>query len=259
MDLDKLKRAGIVTIPSLFTMGNIACGFFSIMASINGNFSKAGWLIFVAMLLDGFDGRVARLLKAESAFGVEMDSLADLISFCTAPAFLIYFFALKEIHIWGQAIAFMFVLFGAIRLAKFNVLANEGKGSKKYFSGLPTPAAAAVLVSFVLSYNIFAFDANGHLLPFMKTYLPYVYNLIAFITIGLALLMVSTIPYAAFKEKRTAANKRKISVARLLLIAILLVLFFKYPQDVIFIFFGLYAVIGVIMVFVRAFIKKEDK
>lgn len=259
MNLEKVKRAGIITIPSLFTIGNIGCGFFSILCSVNGNFSKAGWLIFIAMFLDGFDGRVARLLKAESSFGVEMDSLADLISFCTAPAFLIYFFALKEIAVWGQAIAFMFVLFGAIRLAKFNVLANSGKGSKKYFSGLPTPAAAAVLVSFVLSYNIFAFDANGHLLPFMKTYLPYIYNLIAFITVGLALLMVSTIPYAAFKEKRTPSDKRKASIARLVLIAIILVLFFKYPQDVIFIVFGLYALMGVIMFFFRAFTKKEDK
>ena len=258
MDLDKIKRAGIITIPSLFTMGNIACGFFSILSSVNGQFSKAGWLIFIAMILDGFDGRVARLLKAESAFGVEMDSLADLISFCSAPAFLIYFFALREIPVWGQVIAFMFVLFGAIRLAKFNVLANEGKGSKKYFSGLPTPAAAAVLVSFVLSYNIFAFDANGHLLPFMKTYLPHIYNLIAFITIALALLMVSTVPYAAFKEKRNPADKRKVSVTRLALIAIVLALLFKYPQDVIFIVFSLYALMGVIMVFVRAFIKKEN-
>ncbi len=258
MNLEKLKRAGIITIPSLFTMGNIACGFFSILCSVNGNFSKAGWLIFIAMILDGFDGRVARLLKAESAFGVEMDSLADLISFCTAPAFLIYFFALKEIPVWGQVIAFMFVLFGAIRLAKFNVLANEGKGSKKYFSGLPTPAAAAVLVSFVLSYNIFAFDANGHLLPFMKIYLPHIYNLIAFITMALALLMVSTIPYAAFKEKRNPSDKRKMSVTRLALIAIVIALLFKYPQDVIFIVFGLYALMGIIMVFVRAFIKKEN-
>lgn len=257
MNIEKVKRAGIITIPSLFTIGNIGCGFFSILSSVNGNFAKAGWLIFIAMFLDAFDGRVARLLKAESPFGVEMDSLADLISFCAAPAFLIYFFALKDIMVWGQAIAFMFVLFGAIRLAKFNVLANQGKGSKKYFSGLPTPAAAAVLVSFVLSYNIFLTDTNGHLLPVMKTYLPYIHNIIAFITIALALLMVSTIPYAAFKEKRSSSERRKASLSKLVLIAIVLVLFFKYPQDVIFIVFGLYALFGVIMVLFRAFTKQE--
>ena len=257
MNLEKFKRAGIITIPSLFTIGNIGCGFFSILASVSGNFSRAGWLILIAMFLDGFDGRVARLLKAESAFGVEMDSLADLISFCTAPAILIYFFALKEIPVWGQAIACMFVLFGAIRLAKFNVLAQTGKGSKKYFSGLPTPAAALVIVSFVLSYNIFAYDANGHILPFMKILLPYVYSIIAFITIALALLMVSTIPYAAFKEKRNPTEKRKGFIGRLVLIAIIFCLFVIYPQDVIFIVFGLYALMGVIMVFVRAFTKKD--
>ena len=93
----------------------------------------------------------------------------------------------------------------------------------------------------------------------MKILLPYVYSAIAFITIGLALLMVSTVPYAAFKEKRNPADKRKGTIAKLALIVIVLFLFFKYPQDVIFIVFGLYALMGIIMVFVRAFIKKEDK
>ena len=90
MNLQKIKHTGLITIPSLFTIANIACGFFSILASFYGNFSRAGWLVFAAMIFDGLDGRVARFLKAESTFGVEMDSLADLISFCTAPAFLIY-------------------------------------------------------------------------------------------------------------------------------------------------------------------------
>lgn len=252
MDLEKIKHAGLITIPSLFTMGNIGCGFFSILASIRGNYSTAGWLIFIGMLLDTFDGRVARLLNAESAFGVEMDSLADLISFCTAPALLIYFMALQHNPVWGTPIAFMFVLFGAIRLARFNAMAHEGKSSKQYFSGLPVPAAAAVLVSFALSYNIFAFDANGRIFPFMNTYLPHIYNLIAFITVGLALLMVSNIPYAAFKGG-SKTGKRKISVTKLAIIAIIIALLFKYPQDVVFIVFGLYALMGIIMMLFKAF------
>ncbi len=134
MNFEKIKHAGIITIPSLFTMGNIGCGFFSIMASINGQYSKAGWLIFIAMLLDTFDGRVARMLNAESSFGVEMDSLADLISFCTAPAFLIYYVALQNITVFGAQIAFIFVLFGAIRLARFNAMAHAGKSSKQYLT-----------------------------------------------------------------------------------------------------------------------------
>lgn len=255
MNLEKIKHAGIITIPSLFTMGNIGCGFFSIMASINGQYSKAGWLIFIAMLLDTFDGRVARLLNAESSFGVEMDSLADLISFCTAPAFLTYYIALQHNTAFGAQIAFLFVLFGAIRLARFNALAHAGKSSKQYFTGLPVPAAAAVLVSFALSYNIFALDANGKIMPFMQTYLPHIYNFIAFITIGLALLMVSNIPYAAFKGKKEGedAEKKKISVTKLAVIAIILAFLFKYPQDVVFIVFGLYALMGVIMTIFKAF------
>jgi CDP-diacylglycerol--serine O-phosphatidyltransferase len=146
----------------------------------------------------------------------------------------------------------MFVLLGAIRLAKFNAMAHEGKGSKQYFSGLPTPAAAAVLVSFALSYNIFAFDANGRIMPFMSTYLPLISNLISFITVGLALLMVSNIPYAAFKGARKG-GKRRISLMHLVLVAIVLALLFKYPQDVVFIVFGSYALIGVIMTLFRAF------
>ncbi len=265
MNLEKIKHAGIITIPSLFTMGNIGCGFFSIMASINGHYSKAGWLIFIAMLLDTFDGRVARMLNAESSFGVEMDSLADLISFCTAPAFLIYYIALQNITVFGAQIAFIFVLFGAIRLARFNAMAHAGKSSKQYFTGLPVPAAAAVLVSFALSYNIFALDANGKVMPFMQTYLPYIYNLIAFITIGLALLMVSNIPYAAFKGKKENSQDtphKKISVTKLAIIAIVIAFLFKYPQDVVFIVFGLYALMGVIMMIFKAFknisLKKEE-
>lgn len=265
MNLEKIKHAGIITIPSLFTMGNIGCGFFSIMASINGHYSKAGWLIFIAMLLDTFDGRVARMLNAESSFGVEMDSLADLISFCTAPAFLVYYIALQNITVFGAQIAFIFVLFGAIRLARFNAMAHAGKSSKQYFTGLPVPAAAAVLVSFALSYNIFALDANGKVMPFMQTYLPYIYNLIAFITIGLALLMVSNIPYAAFKGKKENSQDtphKKISVTKLAIIAIVIAFLFKYPQDVVFIVFGLYALMGVIMMIFKAFknisVKKEE-
>ncbi len=254
MNLEKIKHAGIITIPSLFTMGNIGCGFFSIMASINGQYSKAGWLIFIAMLLDTFDGRVARLLNAESSFGVEMDSLADLISFCTAPAFLTYYIALQHNN-FGAQIAFIFVLFGAIRLARFNALAHAGKSSKQYFTGLPVPAAAAVLVSFALSYNIFAMDANGKVMPFMQTFLPHIYNIIAFITIGLALLMVSNIPYAAFKGKKEGADtdKKRISVTKLALIAIVIAFLFKYPQDVVFIVFGAYALMGIIMTIFKAF------
>ena len=251
VNFQKVKHMGIVTIPSLFTIGNITCGFFSILASFEGDFGFAGLLIFVAMLFDAFDGRVARMLHAESAFGVEMDSLADLISFCTAPAFLIYFIALKDTP-FGAPIAFVFMLFGAIRLAKFNVLAHSGKGSKKYFSGLPTPAAAAVLVSLALSYNALTLEEVRRVLPIAKVYIPYIFSGVSLVTLGLALLMVSNIPYAAFKSKGTTQN-RKVTLGKFLFLAILIILFIKYPQDIIFIVFGLYALIGLIVALVRKF------
>lgn len=251
VNFQKVKHMGIVTIPSLFTIGNITCGFFSILASFEGDFGFAGLLIFVAMLFDAFDGRVARMLHAESAFGVEMDSLADLISFCTAPAFLIYFIALKNTP-FGAPISFIFMLFGAIRLAKFNVLAHSGKGSKKYFSGLPTPAAAAVLVSLALSYNALTLEEVRRVLPIAKVYIPYIFSGVSLVTLGLALLMVSNIPYAAFKSKGTTQN-RKVTLGKFLFLAILIILFIKYPQDIIFIVFGLYALIGLIVALVRKF------
>ena len=257
MNLQKVKHMGIVTIPSLFTIGNITCGFFSILASFEGDFAFAGFLIFIAMLFDAFDGRVARMLHAESSFGVEMDSLADLISFCTAPAFLIYFIALKNTP-FGAPISFIFMLFGAIRLAKFNVLANSGKGSKQYFSGLPTPAAAAVLVSLAVSYNAFALDGAGRVLPIAKVYIPYIFSGVSLITVGLALLMVSNIPYDAFKSAPTG-QKRKVTLSKFLFLAVLIVLFIKYPQDIIFIVFGLYALIGLIIAMVRKFMSLHIK
>lgn len=258
MNFQKVKHMGIVTIPSLFTIGNITCGFFSILASIEGDFNFAGLLIFVAMLFDGFDGRVARMLHAESAFGVEMDSLADLISFCTAPAFLIYFIALRQTP-FGAPIAFVFMLFGAIRLAKFNVLANSGKGSKKYFSGLPTPAAAAVLVSLALSYyNALTLEEVKRVLPIAKVYIPYIFSGVSLITLGLALLMVSNVPYAAFKSA-PQGDKRKVTLSKFLFLAILIILFIKYPQDIIFIVFGLYVLVGLIVALVRKFMALNIK
>ncbi len=258
MNFQQVKHMGIVTIPSLFTIGNITCGFFSILASIEGDFNFAGLLIFVAMLFDAFDGRVARMLHAESAFGIEMDSLADLISFCTAPAFLIYFIALKQTP-FGAPISFVFMLFGAIRLAKFNVLANTGKGSKKYFSGLPTPAAAAVLVSLALSYyNALTLDEVKRVLPIAKVYIPYIFSAVSLITLGLALLMVSNIPYAAFKSA-PQGGKRKVTLSKFLFLAILIILFIKYPQDIIFIVFGLYVLVGLIVALVRKFMSLNAK
>ena len=249
--VSKLKHTGAITAPSLFTLGNLACGFFSILAATKGNFAQAGWLILFARVFDMFDGRIARLLGTESNFGVEMDSLADAVSFCTAPAMLMYFFVLHTQPIWGAPIACVYACFGVLRLAKFNAMAYAGEGSKKYFAGLPTPAAAAILASFAISYSIMEGNMGGRNIHLLTVYLPHLYNFVWFAMLILSLLMVSNIPYAAFKSKR----EKGLSVWTLLLIVFLVVMLIRFPQDVIFIVFSLYVLFGLLAVLYRAFRK----
>ena len=248
--LQTLRRRSAMAVPSMFTVGNMACGFFSILSSVNGNFYRAGWLIFIAMFLDGVDGRIARMLKAESEFGVEMDSLSDLISFCAAPAFLVYFLALQYYGFTGAVIAFVYLMCGALRLAKFNTMALDGTGSKKHFSGLPTPAAAGILSAFAVSYMVFLEGAKGRNLPFLNSAMPHIYDGIAFLVVALAVLMVSKIPYAAFKT-RVASGKN--SVLFLIFAALLVYLTIRFPQNIIFIFFSVYVLVGLFAVIFRAF------
>ncbi len=245
----KLKHTGAQAAPSLFTLGNLACGFFSILSAAQGHFIRAGWLIILAAIFDLVDGRVARMLGTESNFGVEMDSLADAVSFCTAPAALMYFMVLHQYPLWGAPIACVYACFGVLRLAKFNTMALAGQGSKKYFSGLPVPAPAAILASFAISYSIMQTNMGGHNLHIMTVYLPYIYNFVAFAMIVMALLMVSTVPYAAFKAKRN----KKTSVWMVLFVVFLVVLWVRYPQDVIFIVMSSYVIFGLLAVLYRAF------
>ena len=188
--VSKLKRTGAQAAPSLFTLGNLACGFFSILNAAQGHYGKAGWLILFAAVFDLFDGRVARMLGTESNFGIEMDSLADAISFCTAPAMLMYFMVLHNYPVWGAPIACVYACFGILRLAKFNTMALAGEGSKKYFSGLPVPAPAAILASFAISYSIMQSQSGGHNLHIMTVYLPYIYNFVAIAMVVMALLSI---------------------------------------------------------------------
>src|SRR5437870_6206552 len=147
-ELREKRRRGIVLLPSLLTTGNLFCGFFALLLTVEGRYTDAALAIFVAMIMDLLDGRVARLMKATSQFGVEFDSLADVVSFCVAPAFLLYSFALKDLSRPAWFGAFLFVICGALRLARFNV--QTGSTDKRYFIGLPIPAGAAVACSVVI-------------------------------------------------------------------------------------------------------------
>lgn len=239
----RVKQTGALAAPSLFTLGNLACGFFSILAASKGNFSQAGWLIFIAAVFDMFDGRVARLLGVESDFGIEMDSLADAISFCAAPAFLMYFLVLHTQPLWGAPIACVYTCFGVLRLAKFNTMAHAGEGSKKYFCGLPVPAPAALLAALAISYS------SGHNIHFVEIYVTHLYNFVWFAMLVFSLLMVSNVPYAAFKAKR----EHKFSPWFLLLVVFLVVLLIKFPQNVVLVVFSLYILFGLLAVLYRAF------
>jgi CDP-diacylglycerol--serine O-phosphatidyltransferase len=149
---ERMKK-GIYILPSLLTCGSVSSGYLSILSSIGGDFPKAAWFIVLAVVFDMTDGRVARLTKTTSEFGVQLDSLADLISFGLAPSIMMYQLVLGTMGKVGVAIAILFVLCGALRLAKFNVHAHDGVVHSS-FEGLPTPASAGLLVSFVLSYEL---------------------------------------------------------------------------------------------------------
>lgn len=183
----KPARKGVYILPNLFTAGSMFVAFWGILAAIGGNYSSCAIAIFGSALLDGMDGKVARLTNSASDFGVQMDSLADAIAFGTTPALMVYLWNLHEFGRIGISIAFLFMACGVLRLARFNIM--TGTISKKYFIGLPIPAAACVLASLVLF--------NHYLPKSAQDYLPSVTLGLTFI---LALLMVSRIRYFSFKE-----------------------------------------------------------
>src|SRR5205823_12686771 len=145
---ERLSR-GLFILPTLFTVGNLFCGYLSIWCSIRGTFEIAAVLVVVAAVLDGLDGRIARLTHSASKFGEEYDSLADLVSFGVAPAVLAYSWGLVDFHRLGWMASFLFVVCGSMRLARFNIQTRVV--DKKYFIGLPIPAAAATISALVLA------------------------------------------------------------------------------------------------------------
>ena len=203
---DKRGR-GIVLLPSLLTTGNLFCGFFALLLTVEGRFTDAALAIFVAMVMDLLDGRVARLMKATSQFGVEFDSLADVVSFCVAPAFLVYSFALKDLSRPAWFGAFLFVICGALRLARFNV--QTGTVDRRFFIGLSTPAAAGVIAASI----VLLCDEP-----------PERWEQIALAVASgvLALLMVSTFRYWSFKEV-DFVRRRPVQTLLVVVLAIMIV------------------------------------
>lgn len=207
----KLRKLMFV-LPNLFTVTSIFCGFYAITLCTGEagpvQLYQAALAIFFAMFFDGFDGRVARLTKTQSDFGVQLDSLADVISFGAAPGLLVYKWALAPLGFSGLFISFAFAACGALRLARFNVLAarNPHGGGGRFFVGLPIPIAAGMLVSVIISHHA---AAGGE--PLAASAVVSVAVAVA----GLALLMVSTVRYRTFKDARP---NRKSALAFMLMV-----------------------------------------
>jgi CDP-diacylglycerol---serine O-phosphatidyltransferase len=224
---EKLRK-GVYLIPSLFTAGNLICGFFSMIATFNGNYLLATYFIILANILDGLDGYAARLTKSTSQFGVEFDSLADIVSFGVAPAILVYFWALVPWETWGSLAACTYVVCGALRLSRFNVQSTGP--AKGHFVGLPIPAAAEMIAAIVIMYYFLGGEGapNKHVTLLLVIY-------------GLAGLMVSGFPY--FSLKNSDLRKRH-PFWMLLSGFILITLFIAEPQIMFFLIFLLYTLSG---------------
>ena len=182
---DRLRR-GIYILPNIFTSLNIFFGFYAVIASINGQFVQAAYAIYIAAVFDLLDGKIARATNTTSRFGVEYDSLADLVSFGLAPGLMMYLWALKPMGRIGWLAAFLFMVCGALRLARFNT--QVGTVSSKYFVGLPIPAAAGMTAATLLVWHRLGLAVeHQRLLMLIMLY-------------ALAFLMVSSIKYSSFKK-----------------------------------------------------------
>ncbi len=184
-DLRK-RRRGIYLLPNLFTTAALFAGFFAVVQAMNGKYTLAAISIFIAMVLDGLDGRVARLTRTQSAFGAEYDSLSDMVSFGAAPALVIYEWALRDLGRWGWIAAFLYCACAALRLARFNTQLDVA--DKRYFTGLPSPSAAALLAGFVWIMD--DYEVIGRNIDWI----------VWCVTVFAALSMVSNVKFYSFKD-----------------------------------------------------------
>lgn len=224
----KFRRRGIYILPNLMTLGALFAGFYAVIAGMSGNFNEAGWAILIAAILDGLDGRIARLTNTQSAFGEQFDSLSDMISFGMAPALIVFSWALAPLDRIGWAASFIYMSCAAMRLARFNVQA--GTVSKRYFVGLQSPLAAG-LVTF------FPWVATRYEIPVTAG----VAYGAATLTVFAGLLMISNYRYFSFKEIHI-----KGTVPYLVFVGaiVLLVVIAQYPHEVLFIMCIAYALSG---------------
>jgi len=223
---------GIYLLPNLLTTAGLFSGFYAVVSSMNGHFENAAIAIFIAMIFDGLDGRVARMTNTQSEFGAEYDSMADMVSFGIAPGIIAYNWALTDLGKFGWLAAFVFVAAAALRLARFNT--QVGIADTRYFQGLASPAAAGVIASIVWVGS--EYQINGHQYGV----------LLGIITIVSGLLMVSNFKYNSFKEFNW---KAKVNFIAVLLIVLVFVIVAASPAELLMGIFVLYACSGPITTF----------
>lgn len=230
-DLEHRHR-GIYLLPNAFTTAALFAGFYAIVQAMNERFEAAAIAIFVAMVLDGMDGRVARLTNTQSAFGEQYDSLSDMTSFGVAPALVMYEWILNGLGRWGWLAAFVYVAGAALRLARFNI--NVGVVDKRFFQGLPSPAAAALVAGFV-------WLAVDNKLPIRELWMPWV----AFgLTVYAGVSMVSNAPF--FSGKSFALG-RSVPFWMILLVVLAFVFVSSDPPIVLFALFVVYGLSGYVL------------
>jgi CDP-diacylglycerol---serine O-phosphatidyltransferase len=221
------KRRGIYLLPNLLTSLSLFSGFYSMIAAIDQKFVYASYAIFVSCVFDGLDGRVARMTHSSSKFGVEYDSLADVIAFGVAPAFLAYMWALKGYGRLGWLAAFLYVACGALRLARFNVQADSAQ--KSGFVGLPIPAAAGTIAATILFATEFTLPVD-----LKKIFTPILIYVLAF-------LMVSAVKYTSFKDSHFFRTKPFEAIVAIMLLFVIILI---EPAITLFVLAMLYVISG---------------
>jgi len=233
-------KKGIYVLPSLLTSGSLFLGFYSVLQAFQGRFIHAAMAIMFAAVLDGLDGKVARLTKTESRFGVEYDSLADLVSFGVAPATLAYTWALRPFGRFGWLAAFLLLACAALRLARFNVQVDTTESSR--FVGLPTPASAGMIAMLVLFF---------HRLDIVLVNRSVVILVLVYF---LAFLMVSSIRFNSFKKLDLIRRK---PFSTLVLMVLTLIVIVAEPEIMLFAIFSLYILSGPVIYLHHLIVKKE--
>lgn len=228
------RRKGIYILPNLITLAALFGGFYAVVMAINGRFDLAAVGVFCAMVLDSLDGRVARMTNTQSAFGEQMDSLSDMVSFGAAPALIAYVWALKGLGRWGWIAAFVYCACAALRLARFNV--NTAVVDKRYFQGLPSPAAAALVAGFIWVATDLGVVGQHLAWPMFA------------VALYAGLTMVTNVPFYSFKDVHV---KRSVPFVFIVLIVILIAVINIDPPIVMFSIFVVYGLSGYFIYFWR--------